>query len=383
MEKEQDFHQKKRAAESLLLVGDLEKKMKSSKILRPVSVEEICTEGFDENSDGTVLRFVILHIRKAQLKFVRTFNAGRQSKWNAAPNLVYDRIITAADLSSDKGMCFCFIYATQKESDYKLQHFKMQNCGVGEVGEVVEPLFCKKMLAKSDVPILEHKLPLQHVQNLQVALQDVPAVPYYEDALPMFGTRFFLFKGVQLHVQNVMMEDPICTGFMCDRQEMKTAEGTSCGCLTQSDRCNIVLSCSVFVRNSFGKQLFAVRNFRSWVFTKLLCGSSLSDTCTKVDYIGGEELDRLREHMTIIVDYINSSGGWTVLGWFRVGMQQDAADHAQEARKIPMEFVAAETVTPHISRLCPTDVHVNELARFQMERKRMAVSAVASAKKGY
>jgi hypothetical protein len=44
------------------------------------------------------------------------------------------------------------------------------------------------MLAKSDVPILEHELPLQHAQNLSLALQDVGAVPYYEDALPYFGT---------------------------------------------------------------------------------------------------------------------------------------------------------------------------------------------------
>jgi hypothetical protein len=61
MEKEQVCYLKKRAAESLLLVGDSEKKQNPKK-LHPVSVEEICTEGFDTNVDKTVLWFMILCI---------------------------------------------------------------------------------------------------------------------------------------------------------------------------------------------------------------------------------------------------------------------------------------------------------------------------------
>ncbi len=349
------------------------------KKFRQVSLLEVCSEGFEEDSDNTYLRFVVLHIRKAQLKYVKTFYAGRPNKWSGVPNQAYDRIVTAADLSSDKGMCFCFLYSTQRESDFKLMQFKMNSCGVGEVGEVLEPVFLKKTLGNSDVPILEHKRPLVYVPNVAELMKEFPVVKFMEESFPNFGTRFFLLKGMHVRVQNATMEDPICTGYMCDRQEMKTAEGTPCGCLVQSDRCNLVLSCTLFVKTQEGEQLFSVKNFRSWVFTKLLCGNSLSDLVTKADYSDDESFDQMRSHLSIIIDYVNANGGWSIIGWFRIGMLQDAADSSQDLPKNQTELIAAETVTPHISRLCPTEIDVKELVRFQLPRKGVGVSLDAKA----
>jgi hypothetical protein len=160
---------------------------------------------------------------------------------------------------------------------------------------------------------------------------------------------------------------------------VKNAEGTPCGCLVQSDRCNVVLSCNLFIRTQEGEQLFSVKNFRSWVFTKLLCGSSLSDLLTKADYSDDESFDQIRSHLSIIVDFVNANGGWSIIGWFRIGMLQDAADSSQDLPKNQMEFIAAETVTPHISRLCPTEIKVQELYQFQLPKKGFAISASAKA----
>jgi hypothetical protein len=356
-----------------------EKKKKAVQKLQQVTLMEVCSEGFEEHSDNTFLRFVVLHIRKAQLKYVRTFNAGKSSKWSGVPNQVYDRIVTAADLSSDKGMCFCFLYSTQRESDFKLMQFKMNNCGVGEVGEVLEPVFLKKTLGNSDVPILEHKRPLVYIPSVTKLLNKFPVIKFMDVSVVNFGTRFFLLKGMHLHIQSATMEDPICTGYMCDRQEIKTAEGTPCGCLVQSDRCNVVLSCTVFVKSQEGEQLFSVKNFRSWVFTKLLCGNSLSDLVTKADFNDDESFDQMRRHLSIIVDYVNANGGWSVIGWFRVGMLQDAADSSQDLPRNQTELIAAETVSPHISRLCPTEIDIRELQQFQLPKKGFAMSDVAQA----
>ncbi len=82
-----------------------ERKKRLKPALEVVSLTEVCSDTFVENSDNKVLRFIILQIRKAQLKFVKTFSA-RQNKWNMNPNLSYDRIITCADISSEKGLCF-------------------------------------------------------------------------------------------------------------------------------------------------------------------------------------------------------------------------------------------------------------------------------------
>jgi len=336
--------------------------------LRSVSLEDVCADHFDEYSDDTMLRFVILHIRKAQLKYVKIF-AARQNKWNINPTVPYDRIVTCADLSSKSGACFCVIYSTQHESDYKLQKFKLNNCGVGSVGEMIEPLFSGKTLGSSDVPILEHKHPLVLSEKIDFLLKQSAIVDFTEDNIPTFGTKFFHLKHVQLHVQNLTMEDPICTGFMCDRQELKTAEGMSCGCLVQSDGCNVVLCCNLFFRSKEGKLLFTVRNFRSWAFTKLLCGNSLSFISTKTDYASAEAVLNLRRHMSVILDYVNCANGWSIIGWFRVGMLQDAADAAQDLLKSQTEKISAETVIPHISRLWPTDVDMKELEQFQIKTK--------------
>jgi hypothetical protein len=354
-------------------------KKKAKMMYHPVSLADVCSDGFEERSDNSILRFVILHIRKAQLKFVKTFTS-RQNKWNTSPNLSYDRIITCADLNSETGSCFCLIYSTQRESDFKLQKFKFDNCGVGEVGAIIEPLFSRRTLGSSDLPIVEHKLPLVHVMNGQVLLKKLTEVNFLEDSLPTSGTKFFYLKNIRLHVQNLTMEDPICTGFMCDRQEMRSAEGNSCGCLVQSDSCNIVLSCNLYFRSQEGKLLFSVRNYRSWVFTKLLCGSSISSISSKADYSDVDTLQKLRKHMTIIADYVNCAEGWSVFGWFRVGMLQDAADHSQDIMKNQTELISAETVTPHISRLWPTDVSVSELLKFQMQPKKVSVPIEDKAK---
>ncbi len=52
-----------------------------------------------------LLWFVILHIRKAQLKYVKIY-AAHQSKWNINPTVPYDQIVTCADLNSKSGACF-------------------------------------------------------------------------------------------------------------------------------------------------------------------------------------------------------------------------------------------------------------------------------------
>jgi hypothetical protein len=91
-------------------------------------------------------------------------------------------------------------------------------------------------------------------------------------------------NNVILHVQNAIVENAICTGCMCNKQEERKAKNISCGCLIQLDCCNIVLSCNLFVKNEEQQELFFVRNFRSWVLTKLLFGISFSDLVTKADY---------------------------------------------------------------------------------------------------
>jgi hypothetical protein len=158
---------------------------------------------------------------------------------------------------------------------------------------------------------------------------------------------------------------------MCDRQEEKKAEGAPCGCLVQSDRCNVVLSCNLFVKDKEKQELFFVRNFRSWVFTKLLFGTSLSDLATKADYNEGEMFETVREHLFVIIDYVNSNGGWSVVGWFRIGMLQDAGDVSQDLPRNQIELIAVETFTPYVSRLCPSDIEASQLYQFQLHRRKV------------
>jgi len=86
----------------------------------------------------------------------------------------------------------------------------------------------------------------------------------------------------------------------------------------------------------------------------------------------------LRERTSIILDYVNSNGGWTVIGWYRVGMQQDAADKMQDFGKGQVETVAAETVMPHVSRLVSTFVEKDELVQFRLQASAVPKVSVGS-----
>jgi len=354
------------------------KKKKAKVTSKNVSLSDVCTEGFDEHSDNTVLKFIILNIKKVHQKSVKTFSSGHVSKWNVSTSLAYDRIITAADIGFPTGSCFCIIYQSQRESDNKLQKFKLESCGVGDVGEMIEPSYTGRNLGNSDVPILQHKWPLKPIRDSFTLLTTIPNMIYDEENLPNSGTRFFLMKGVLIHVQNVSMEIPICTGTMCDRQEIKSTSDQSCACLTVSNRCPVVLSCNLFVKDQDGRNILVVKEFRSWVFTKMICGSLLSDNSGKDDFNDGDNLDQLRERTSIILDYVNSNGGWTVIGWYRVGMQQDAADKMQDFGKGQVETVAAETVMPHVSRLVSTFVEKDELVQFRLQASAVPKVSVGS-----
>jgi hypothetical protein len=53
------------------------KKKKAKIVSKDVSLSDVCTEGFDEYSDNTIMKFIVLNIKKVHQKSVKTFSSGR------------------------------------------------------------------------------------------------------------------------------------------------------------------------------------------------------------------------------------------------------------------------------------------------------------------
>lgn len=81
--------------------------------------------------------------------------------------------------------------------------------------------------------------------------------------------------------------------------------------------------------------------------------------------------ETVQEYLSIIIDYVNSNGGWSIVGWFRIQMLQDVSDVSQDLPRNQIEWIAVETFTPYVSRLCPSDIEASQLYQFQLHRRKV------------
>ena len=70
-----------------------------------------------------------------------------------------------------------------------------------------------------------------------------------------------------------------------------------------------------------------------------------------VDDFKDEAEVKLRTCIKNIVSYCNRRGGWNISGWMRRGHQIDPVDTPNKG-----EQIIAETISPHIIKLSPTNV---------------------------
>lgn len=217
-------------------------------------------------------------------------------------------------------------------------------------------------------PATEHLGDSLSVPMLGKASRIYPVRCTYEKVLPMIElkrpeageTRYFAYHGLKnVAIGRSILAKSTCGGSFCDRQIPVENQGkgqAACGCFHRRDLYKMVSDHSVRIpchANVSPSEFTIIENFRSLRFDDLLfqkgCKSIFSSP--EIDVSDPFVTRVLRTHVKQLVEHVNGSGGWTVVGWVRTGKVRDANE---EGNRDAID-IAAEDVSPHIIYLYPSD----------------------------
>jgi len=287
---------------------------------------------------------VLLNIKKNEERrtvslFSRGGNQSKQSFGNSESQ--YDRIMLLGCLST--GTCFAILSTAAKKSSALLKLLTDNRLCIGQCIILLEPRFTGRTLGRDDA------LPMLDVRK---AFE-----PYFPNSIPLRqfspptepGTRYFWLYKAKIEVVNAVMVKGSCAGFLCDGQGLRNNEkGCSC-CLYTRGRSTYVLQLDVKVLGSKSSEILSMDNYSSWNFTKMMINSL--NQASKLEDFTQENEKKMRGCIKEIVKFVNDNDGWDVCGWMRRGIQVDATERDKKIG----EEVSAESVSPHIILLKPTD----------------------------
>jgi hypothetical protein len=309
-----------------------------------VLLEDILQEDYDPENKRT--NAILLNIKindNLKNKGVSTYSF-RTIKGQSNTEISYDRIFLFGSLCTNK--CFVVISATKRTSARILSKFTDGGYTIGQTVVILEPVYRGKTLGKDgNLPILEVQKTFEPFHFTWIS-----QVPYNEPE--EVSTTHFYIKGVSIKILLAEMQKSNCSGILCDRQ--KTDK--TCPCLYKSGRGQLVIDCWVKILDDNNIVLLEMPNFRSWNFTQLILDKINASLI--VDDFKDEAEVKLRTCIKNIVSYCNRRGGWDISGWMRRGHQIDAADNITKG-----EQITAESISPHIIKLCPTNITKADLKK--------------------
>lgn len=273
----------------------------------------------------------------------------------------YDRLVMCADLVNP-GKMFALTFAYP--IDGKRSFFHVKGPGVGSIIYIGEPKHSRDHIG-SNVPIIKSSwkyIPVS-LRGSHVRLENiVPAVPL---AIPPGSgeQRYYALHGIAVTISGFRLatEDVSCNGKFCDRQ-FKAIQNVACGCWTHGlSSESVVCECNVNLNVNRPKGMsrhadgtdhnrgILIQDFRSLRLTEFLF-ANLSDFAKQEQEAIELQTPAMRRQVNAMVDYVNTNGGWTVVGWFKKGEVKDMAAASDDVK------VESDEVKMHLSLLTPTNL---------------------------
>jgi hypothetical protein len=276
----------------------------------------------------------------------------RQRIVSRLDNMPYDRLAMFADLVDSKdGRCFavCFTHVSSGEKFFKNLPSNADPC-IGCIFVIEEPQLVKNYLGSNDsVPIVES---WNRVVPISVPVSKCLSVVRMERS-EAGHTNYFSANGdVELKFLGAAVVHACCNGTFCDRQLSSDQEGTRCGCFHISSEYKkgtgkvLQFNIRISVSKSIDERGYlVVEQFRSYRFSSLFVERTAWE---KLEVGNMSHQKKLRSCVDSITKYINENGGFSYIGWKRVGTSRDASD-------VNNTNVASDTQVPHVSYLFPTN----------------------------
>ena len=273
------------------------------------------------------------------------FDRSTQKRFKAEQAMHYRYILLFHDLFDNHNM-FAIVLQSRPDFSHMFQYGSVSDLvTIGDAFVLFEPQGSPNSLGQA-IPILQS---VNRICGLNSTF-DWPTTPIVKSTDPNRQICFHAkHKTIKIMMANLMTTKKVitCENTTCDRQN-NNCKGCYGSKLTQWP---IVLRCNVFIQETpswdlqTGKAVF--RDFQSHRFTKLFFQDL--DEMSGLEKIGhGRNINRYRDKINQMVNYINQGGGWSIEGWHRAGVS--GAD--------PDDLMLSESTRGHLVLLKPTNPEV-------------------------
>ena len=291
---------------------------------------------------------------KKRIQSTMSFGQNKRAKFSKEGT--YNRFFLVADLESPPNYAAILPQSTDESS--QLLAALTGGSFVGEPFFVYEPNKVGSTLG-DHTPILSLKnsplLPLRDPSSAICSTEASMAIPS-----KVGETNYFILTKKTIKFTKVRLAANLtCQGVMCDRQKDKNG----CSCLHATGISAVVYEADVTFEvpervNPKGKM--TVPGFSSLKTTKVF----FSNFATFATRHSRGDLQQnntdTRRRWIWLTEYINSHGGWMLVGWFMLGDHSDAAN--------PNDKVQNYQTTLHLSYVQPSQKDVTKDANLDRER---------------
>ena len=331
-----------------------------SRLVR-TTIANLMDEGINNANSNFSLKFI-----EAQfLRIISPQGDSQASIYNRLRNrgstTNYTRILMFRQHGIDGNQVFYMMIARALNTDLFNRNIEFRDNGILTIGSYVRILAPMPIttLMNNETPMVESNFPV-------VALSPPETI----DPIPLSmeiqadSSLAFVVNNADLVVRSSAPTQTNCSGLFCDKQRLRDIRG-GCGCFHMiSNRSNLAFIHNIRLVDGIGTDI-TVNNFSSTKFSLLYLSQRLSPSIKISALNMTDEYFDLLDSIDEVVSYINSNGGFTVVGWYRRGIINDRTlvdrnANANNGRNNNANTnddlqVGAGEVNYHVVDLYPTD----------------------------
>ena len=146
-----------------------------------------------------------------------------------------------------------------------------------------------------------------------------------------------------IELSNMSITACNCVGFFCDRQNLEenAKNGGVCPCYSSGDVRHAKLTiCFSMTLNCTKGHSFDVDDYTSHRFSQFFLKTPFPSTSSFNEWDQTEKFMELVTRVNSVIDLVNTSGGWTVIGWAKRGEinDQSVIDESQKIQSTDVKY---------------------------------------------
>jgi hypothetical protein len=278
----------------------------------------------------------------------------------------YSRLFLCKVVSRNEGTNL--VYMMESRNTNKLlwsRNPQFRDDGVIAIGTifcVISPNPISNLMS-NDIPMLETRYPVVVMRPPRLHIES-------RVELDVIGntSKAFCLNGCTITIKSSTPEETNCSGLLCDKQrihEIASRSNQGCGCYSMlSRRSTLVLEHSLEIESSDFRWNHYCEHYSSNKFSMLYQSSPFSSSVTASNLQFTDEYYLMVEKIESVMNYINTNGGFTVIGWYKRGKINDQSIVSETNNRNNNEVQAnnqvdSGNISYHVCEIKPTNFRIN------------------------